>query len=123
MSRLEQATWQEVLTLRRSYNKAWPTDREDPAWYEAGDLAASRGRAGLKNVLIRHTEDALARTARSHGKRIGSFSDEQKSVACGAVALAVEDLSPDLAHRLLGPVRLALGDVHDWPVPAWADAL
>ncbi|MER5556182.1 hypothetical protein ABT001_31700 [Streptomyces sp. NPDC002793] len=40
---------------------------------------------------------------------------------CGAVAL--EDLSPDLAHRLLGPVRLALGDVHDWPVPAWADTL
>ncbi|CAM5550194.1 hypothetical protein SANTM175S_03319 [Streptomyces antimycoticus] len=34
-----------------------------------------------------------------------------------AAALAIEDLSPSLAHRLLGPLRLALGDIHTYPRP------
>ncbi|MFJ3955809.1 hypothetical protein SLV14_001547 [Streptomyces sp. Je 1-4] len=48
---------------------------------------------------------------------------EQKSVCFAAVALAVEDLSPHLAHRLFGPLRYALGDAHTYPVPSWADSL
>ncbi|MDT0438675.1 MULTISPECIES: hypothetical protein [Streptomyces] len=120
VSRVEQATWQDVLALRRSYEKAWPTDREDSAWYDARDLAADRDRGLLKNVLIKHTEQALSRTAQRHGKRVRGFSDEQKSVTFAAVALAIADLSPDLAQRLLGPLRLALGDVHTWSVPLWA---
>ncbi|WP_317447562.1 hypothetical protein [Streptomyces collinus] len=40
-----------------------------------------------------------------------------------AAALAIEDLSPSLAHRFLGPLRLALGDVHTYPVLLWADSL
>lgn len=123
LARLEKLTWEEVLALRRSYNKAWPTDREDPAWYEARDLAATTNRAQLKNLLIKHTEAALDRAARTHGKRVRDFSDEQKSVCFAAVALAVEDLSPSLAHRLFGPLRYALGDVHTYPVPSWADSL
>ncbi|MGX1760384.1 hypothetical protein ACWIG5_26295 [Streptomyces lydicus] len=123
LARLEKLTWEEVLALRRSYNKAWPTGREDPAWYEARDLAATTNRAQLKNLLIKHTEAALDRAARTHGKRVRDFSDEQKSVCFAAVALAVEDLSPSLAHRLLGPLRYALGDVHNYPVPSWADSL
>ncbi|WP_432590485.1 hypothetical protein ABVG11_37680 [Streptomyces sp. HD1123-B1] len=123
LARLEKLTWEEILTLRRSYNKAWPADREDPAWYEAQDRAATANRAQLKNVLIKHTETALARAARNHGKHVRDFSDEQKSVCFAAVALALEDLSPTLAHRLLGPLRLALGDAHAYPVPAWADSL
>ncbi|WP_405407150.1 hypothetical protein [Streptomyces decoyicus] len=123
LARLEKLTWEEVLALRRSYNKAWPTDREDPAWYEARDLAATTNRAQLKNLLIKRTEAALDRAARTHGKRVRDFSDEQKSVCFAAVALAVEDLSPSLAHRLFGPLRYALGDVHTYPVPSWADSL
>ncbi|MFF0000751.1 hypothetical protein [Streptomyces avermitilis] len=123
LARLEKLAWDEVLTLRRSYNKAWLTDREDLAWYEAQDLAATADRATLKNALIKHTETALDRTARSHGKRVRDFSDEQKAVCFAATALAIEDLSPSLAHRLLGPLRLALGDVHTYPVPAWAHSL
>ncbi|MFB7397697.1 hypothetical protein [Streptomyces sp. NPDC056191] len=122
IARVEKLTWDEVLTLRRSYDKAWPTDREDPAWYEAQDLAATTGRAQLKNVLIKHTEAALHRTARVHGKRVRDFSDEQKSVCFAATALAIEDLSPDLAQRLLSPLHLALGDVHTYPDPPWATA-
>ncbi|MEU2026691.1 hypothetical protein ABZ565_31725 [Streptomyces sp. NPDC016469] len=112
LTRLEKLTWDEVLTLRRSYNKAWPTDREDPAWYEAQELARTTGRATLKNALIKHTQAALDQAARTHGKRVRDFSD-----------LAIEDLSPSLAHRLLGPLRLALGDAHTYPVPLWADSL
>lgn len=112
-----------MLTLRRSYNKAWPTDREDPAWYEAQDLATTANRAQLKNALIKHAKAALARTARTHGKRVRDFSDEQKTVCFAAAALAIEDLSPSLAHRLLGPLRLALGDAHTYPVPSWADSV
>ncbi|MDF9808986.1 hypothetical protein M2436_007533 [Streptomyces sp. HB372] len=123
LTRLEKLTWDEVLTLRRSYNQAWPTDRDDPAWYEAQDLARATDRATLKNALIKHAEAALSRTARIHGKRVGNFSDEQKTVCFAATALAIEDLSPSLAHRLLGPLRLALGDVHTYPVPTWADSL
>lgn len=123
ISRLERATWQEILALRHCYDKAWPPDVEDPAWYEARDLAASSGRATLRSALIAHADNALARAARSHGKTIEDFSDEAKSAAFAACALAVEDISPGLARRLLGPLRLALGDVHTWPVPSWADAL
>ncbi|WP_086692999.1 hypothetical protein [Streptomyces recifensis] len=123
IARLEKLTWDEILTLRRSYDKAWPTDREDPAWYEARDLARTTDRAVLKNALIHHTEAALGRAARSQGKRIGNFSDEQKSVCFAAAALAIEDLSPSLAHRLLGPLRLTLGDVKAYEVPSWADSL
>ncbi|MFF2306132.1 hypothetical protein ACFVVP_26995 [Streptomyces sp. NPDC058128] len=119
LTQLEKLTWDEVLTLRRSYNKAWPTDREDPAWYEAQDLATTANRAQLKNALIKHTEAALARAARTHGKRVRDFSDEQKTVCFAAAALAIEDLSPGL----LGPLRLALGDVYAYPVPTWADSL
>ncbi|WP_413098129.1 hypothetical protein [Streptomyces sp. Inha503] len=64
-------------------------------------------------------ETALDRTARTHGQRVRNFSDEQKSASFAAAALVIEDLSPSLAHRLLGPLRLALGDTY--PVPAWAD--
>ncbi|MFJ4006122.1 hypothetical protein ACIPWL_22110 [Streptomyces sp. NPDC090023] len=120
---MEKLTWDEVLSLRRSYNKAWPTDRDDPAWYEAQDLARAADRAVLKNVLIRHTEAALDRAARSHGKRVRNLSDEQKSVCFAAAALAIEDLSPGLAHRLLGPLHLALGNVHAYQVPSWANSL
>ncbi|WP_343244121.1 hypothetical protein [Streptomyces sp. SID7958] len=123
LTRLNKLTWDEILTLRRSYNKAWPTDREDPAWYEAQDLATTANRTQLKNALIKHTKAALAQTARTHGKRVRDFSDEQKTVCFAAAALAIEDLSPSLAHRLLGPLRLALGDVHTYPVPAWADSV
>jgi hypothetical protein len=35
--------------------QGWPTDREDPAWYEAQDLARTADRATLKNALIKHT--------------------------------------------------------------------
>ncbi|GAA0700329.1 hypothetical protein GCM10009548_86570 [Streptomyces malaysiensis subsp. malaysiensis] len=121
LARLEKLTREEVLTLRRSYNKAWPADHEDPAWYEAQDLAANTDRAPLKNALIKHTETALDRAAHTHGKRVTDFSNEQKSVCFAAAALAIEDLSPNLAHRLLGPLRLALGDIHTYPVPTWAD--
>ncbi|MGW2689525.1 hypothetical protein ACWC6I_40990 [Streptomyces sp. NPDC001414] len=123
LDRVEKLTWAEVLTLRRCYDKAWPSDHDDPAWYEAHDLTAATGRAHLKNVLIKHAETALGRAARSHGKRVRDFSDEQKSVCFAAVALAIEDLSPSLAHRLLGPLRLALGDIRTYPVPPWADIL
>lgn len=123
LARLNKLTWDEVLTLRRSYNRAWPTDREDPAWYEAQDLATTANRAQLKNALIKYTETALGRIARAHGKRVRDFSDEQKAVCFAAAALAIEDLSPSLAHRLLGPLRLALGDVHAYPVPGWADSV
>ncbi|MCF3136903.1 hypothetical protein [Streptomyces olivochromogenes] len=119
LARLDKLTWDEVLILRRSYNKAWPTDREDPAWYEAQDLATTANRAQLKNVLIKHTEAILDRAARTHGKRVRDFSDEQKTVCFAAAALAIEDLSPSL----LGPLRLALGDVHTYPVPSWADSV
>ncbi|WP_208882802.1 hypothetical protein [Streptomyces armeniacus] len=44
LARLEKLTWDEVLALRRSCNKAWPIGREDPAWYEAQDLAKTTGR-------------------------------------------------------------------------------
>ncbi|MGW6955213.1 hypothetical protein [Streptomyces sp. PAN_FS17] len=30
LARLQNLTWDEVLTLRRPYNKAWPTDRTCP---------------------------------------------------------------------------------------------
>ncbi|MFE9498778.1 hypothetical protein [Streptomyces collinus] len=100
-----------------------PADREDPAWYEAQDLATATDRAQLRNALIEHAEAALARAARVHGKRVRDFSDEQKTVCFAAAALAIEDLSPGLAHRLLGPLRLALGDVYTYPVPSWADSL
>ncbi|RSM79423.1 hypothetical protein DMH25_47270 [Streptomyces sp. WAC 01325] len=123
LARLQNLTWDEVLTLRRSYNRAWPADSEDPAWYDAQDLATTTHRATLKNALIKHTETTLTRAARSHGKRIRDFSDEQKAVCFAAAALAIEDLSPHLTHRLLGPLRLALGDVHTYPVPSWADSL
>lgn len=123
LTRLEKLTWDEVLTLRRSYNKAWPADREDPAWYEAQDLARTADRATLKNALIKHMQAALDRAARIHGKRVRDFSDEQKAVCFAATALAIEDLSPGLAHRLLGPLRLALGDVHTCLVPSWADSV
>ncbi|MFB7239325.1 hypothetical protein ACFCXK_31655 [Streptomyces sp. NPDC056269] len=39
-----------------------------------------------------------------------------------ATALAIEDLSPGLAQRLLGPLHLALGEVYTYPVPPWATA-
>ncbi|MFF4845750.1 hypothetical protein [Streptomyces collinus] len=121
------ASWRdrrdEVLALRRSYDQAWPADREDPAWYEAQDLATATDRARLRNALIEHAEAALARAARVHGKRVRDFSDEQKTVCFAAAALAIEDLSPGLAHRLLGPLRLALGDVYTCTVPSWADSL
>jgi hypothetical protein len=123
LTRLEKLTWDEVLTLRRSYNKAWPTDREDPAWYEAQDLARTTDRPTLKNALIKHTEAALDRAARIQGKHVRDFSDEQKAVCFAATALAIEDLSLGLAHRLLGPLRLALGDAHTYPVPSWADSV
>ncbi|MGV9884906.1 hypothetical protein [Streptomyces sp. NPDC003006] len=123
LTRLDKLSWDEVLTLRRSYNKAWPTDHDDSVWYEAQDLARTADRATLKNALIKHTETALDRTARAHGKRVRDFSEEQKTVCFAAAALAIEDLSPGLAHRLLGPLRLALGDVPSYPVPAWADNL
>jgi hypothetical protein len=123
LARLEKLTWDEVLTLRRSYNKAWPTDREDPAWCEAQDLARTADRATLKNALIKHTEAALGRAACIHSKRVQNFSDEQKAACFAATALAIEDLSPNLAHRLLGPLHLALGDVHTYPVPSWVDSL
>ncbi|MFD8262132.1 hypothetical protein ACFV19_25125 [Streptomyces griseoluteus] len=123
LARLEKLTWNEILTLRHSYNKAWPTDREDPAWYEAQALATTANRAQLKNVLIKHTEATLTRAARTHGKRVRDFSDEQKTVCFAAAALAIEDLSPSLAHRLLGPLRLALGDVHTYAVPSWTDSV
>ncbi|MCZ4604963.1 hypothetical protein O3S80_14675 [Streptomyces sp. Lzd4kr] len=121
LARLEKLTWDEVLTLRRSYNRACPTDQDDSAWYEAQDLARTAHRATLKNALIKHTEAALDRAARSEGKRVRDFSDEQKTVCFAAAALAIEDLSPSLAHRLLGPLHLALGDLHNYPVPSWAD--
>lgn len=120
---MEKLTWDEVLALRCSYNKSWPTDREDPAWYEAQDLATTADRATLKNALIRHTETTLDRTALSHGKRVRDYSDEQKTVGFAAANLAIEDLSPSLAHRLLGPLRLALSDVHTYPIPSWADTM
>jgi hypothetical protein len=123
LTRLDKLTWDEILTLRRSYNEAWPTDREDPAWYEAQDLATTANRAQLRNALIKHTEVALARAARTHGKRVRDFSDEQKTVCFAAAALAIEDLSSSLAHRLLGPLRLALGDAHTYPVPSWVDSV
>ena len=119
--RLGQATWQDVLALRRSYDKAWPVDATDPAWYEAQDLARKEDRAVLKDALIRHTETALSQTARAHGKKIRDFSNEQKSACFSAVALAISDIDPGLAHRLLGPIRIALGDVYGYPVPTWAD--
>ncbi|MFI5681919.1 hypothetical protein [Streptomyces cellulosae] len=93
------------------------------AWYEAQDLARTADLATLKNALIKHTEAALDRAARIYGKRVRDFSDEQKTVCFAAAALAIEDLSPSLAHRLLGPLRLALGDVYTYPVPSWADSL
>ncbi|MEU9979241.1 hypothetical protein [Streptomyces sp. NPDC051014] len=123
LDRIEKLTWTEVLSLRRSYDRAWPADHDDPAWYEAHDLTAATGRSQLRNLLIKHAETALTRAARSHGKRVRDFSDEQKSVCFAAVALAVEDLNPNLAHSLLGPLHLALGDIHTYPVPPWADTL
>ncbi|MEU4038856.1 hypothetical protein [Streptomyces collinus] len=116
-------TWDEVLTPRRSSNQAWPADREDPAWYEAQDLAATADPAQLKNALIKHAEAALARAARAHGKGVRDFADEQKTVCFAAAALGIEGLSPSLVHRLLGPLPLVLGDVHTYPVPSWADTL
>ncbi|MFE5406937.1 hypothetical protein ACFQ9Z_37785 [Streptomyces sp. NPDC056580] len=121
--RLEQLAWDEVLALRRSYNQAWPADREDPAWYGAQDVATTADRAQLKNALIKHAEAALARAARAHGKRVRDFSDGQKTVCFAPAALAIEDLAPSLAHRLLSPLRRALGDVHAYPVPSWTDSL
>jgi hypothetical protein len=38
---------------------------------------------------------------------VGDFSDERKTAAFAAAALAVEDLSRGLARRLLGPLRLS----------------
>ncbi|GGY16134.1 hypothetical protein GCM10010358_79850 [Streptomyces minutiscleroticus] len=67
MVRLEQATWQEILALRRSYDRTWPADREDPAWYEAQALASARDRAVLSNALIGHAEEALSRAAGRNG--------------------------------------------------------
>lgn len=55
------------------------------------------------------------------GKKIRSFSDEQKTVALAGAALAITDIVPGLAHRLLGPVRFALGDPYAYPVPSWTD--
>ncbi|MFD9007584.1 hypothetical protein [Streptomyces sp. NPDC059552] len=107
--------------MRRAYDQAWPTEREDPAWYEARDLAQSADRAFLKNTLIRHAETALSSAARTAGKKIRSYSDEQKTVAFAGAALAIADIDPELAHRLLGPLRLALGDPYAYPVPSWAD--
>lgn len=77
----------------------------------------------LQAAASKTTRTALARAARSHGKRMQDFSDEQKAVCFAAAALAIEDLSSSLAYRLLGPLRLALGDVHTYPVPSWADSL
>ncbi|SHM90475.1 hypothetical protein [Actinacidiphila paucisporea] len=64
----------------------------------------------------------MGEPGRSHGKRIEDFSDERKTAAFAAASLAVEDLSPDLAQRLLGPRQFSLGDIRTWSVPFWADA-
>ncbi|WP_327411378.1 hypothetical protein OG458_42560 (plasmid) [Streptomyces sp. NBC_01281] len=123
LERTARLTWDEILILRRAYDKAWPADHNDPAWYEAQEVAATSDRTPLRNALIKHTETALARTAQKHGKRFRDFSEEQKSLCFAASALAIEDLSPSLAHRLLEPLRLALGDVHTYTVPSWSVTL
>jgi hypothetical protein len=73
--------------------------------------------------MAKHTEATLDRATRSHGKRVRGSSDKQKTVCFAAAAFTIKNLSPSLAHRLLGPLRLPLGDVHTYPVPSWADSL
>ncbi|MFI1577603.1 hypothetical protein [Embleya sp. NPDC020630] len=120
LERLRTASRDDIAAMDRMYERAWPTNGYDPAWSEGLQLAADLGMTSY-NRLIRIADSTFISRARTLGIRTPGERDAYKTAGFAAAGLALNRAAPELASRLLRPMKLALGDVTTWPVPAWAN--
>ncbi|MYV97827.1 hypothetical protein [Streptomyces sp. SID3343] len=119
LERLRTASRDDVAAMETMYERAWPANGFDPAWSEGRRLATDLGMDSYTR-LIRIADATFVSRARTFGIRTPEGNDACKTAGFAAAGLALTPVDPDLATRLLRPMKLALGNISTWPVPGWA---
>ncbi|MFI1381813.1 hypothetical protein [Embleya sp. NPDC020886] len=120
LERLRSASKEDITAMETMYERTWPADGFDPAWSEGRQLATDLGIEAYTR-LIRIADTTFVSRARTLGVRAPERSDACKTAGFAAAGLTLTLADPGLATRLLRPMKLALGNVSTWPVPAWAN--